>query len=332
MERVTIVGMGLIGTSLGLALKKAKLANVEIIGHDKELGVASKAHKRGAVDKTHINLIAAVEGARLIIIATPVMAMRQVLESIAPHLEQQAVVTDTGSTKGTVLQWADQYLPPGVSFVGGHPMAGREQSGPDAADPDLFTGATYAICPSSRASKEAVQSIVGLAETIGARPYFVNPEEHDSYAAAVSHLPILLSTALVTCTSRSPAWQEIEKLASTGYRDLSRLASGDPEMSRDICFTNKDAILYWIDEFIRQLYEYRNLVKAGGDELEKAFIRAWEARARWLAHEPAPTSTSAPMPTASDSMVSLFMGEKLARRMKDLTKRTEGDKTKYRKG
>lgn len=332
-ERITIIGLGLIGSSLGMALKKAKLNGVELAGHDRDPKAAAVAHKRGAVDKTHMNLFEAIKDARLIIIATPIGAIRETLELIGPHLQEGTVVTETGSTKVAVLKWAEQYLPSIVSFVGGHPMVGSEQSGPEAADPNLFAGATYCICPAKNAAADAVQSIVGLAETVGAKPYFMDPVEHDSYAAAVSHLPMLLSTTLVNCTTRSQAWREIVKLASSGYRDVSRLASGDPEMHRDICLTNQEGIVYWIDEFIKGLYDLRRMVKDGDEALLKTLINAWEARARWQAGVE-PVQPGASLPRASESMMALFVGERMARRMQDLTKREREreDKTKYKKG
>ena len=147
MERITIIGTGLIGTSIGLALKKNGVKNLEIMGHDREPINTSAASKRGAVDKTSFNLPASVEGAKLVIIATPVLAIRDVLEIIGSELEPGTLVTDTGSTKMQVLEWAKELLPPEVHFVGGHPMAGKEQPGPEAADANLFEGAVYAICP-----------------------------------------------------------------------------------------------------------------------------------------------------------------------------------------
>ena len=330
MARVAIIGLGLIGTSLGLALKRAKVSGLEVVGHDKEPRHASTARKRGAVDRTHFNLPATVEGARLVIIATPVMAIREVLQTIAPLLEEGTVVTDTGSTKREVLGWAQEALPPAVSFVGGHPMAGKEEGGPEAAEADLFQGAYYALCPLPSAQEEAVRSVVGLVEMVGGRPYFVDPQEHDSYVSAVSHLPFLLSIGLVSATTKSPAWREMSRLASSGYRDLTRLASKDPQIHRDICLTNREGITYWVDEFIKQLYEFRRLLREDVDGLEKAFIQAWEARAKWLAGraEEVPPSE---VPRASDALASLFLGERLAKRMKELTQREKGDPTRYRR-
>ncbi len=227
MDRVTIVGMGLIGTSIGLGLKKAKLDEIELLGTDMDSSASGKASRKGAVDKINRNLAASVEGARLVILATPVMAMKEVMQVIGSSLEEGCTVTDTGSTKAEIMGWAKEYLPSHVSFVGGHPMAGKEQSGPDAAEDSLFQGTTYCILPGDGARPEAVKTVTSLAEALGATPLFMDVQEHDSFVAAASHLPMVLSTALVTSLAKSPSWPEISSLASSGFRDVSRLASGE---------------------------------------------------------------------------------------------------------
>ena len=265
------------------------------------------------------------------IIAVPVVAIREVMELIGPHLEEGCLVTETGSTKADVGRWAQEVLPEGVSYVGGHPMAGKEQSGPEAADADLFQGAVYAVCPSPFATKQAVASVVGLADTLGARPYFVDSEEHDSYVAAVSHLPFLLSTALMMCTSKGLGWREMSRMAASGFRDMTRLASGDPMMHRDICVTNGDSIVHWLDESIKELYAIRNMVKDDPEALERTLIEAWEARQRWLNGELRGDPPGAELPNTSDAIMGLLMGENLARRARELTGNDRNEKNKYPK-
>ena len=155
MDRLTIIGMGLIGTSFGLALKKARIQNLEIVGHDLEPTNSLKAQKRGALDRVERNIFSAINGAKIIVLAIPVLAIKEMMELIGPSIEEGTIVTDTGSTKLQVTKWADEILPSGVNFIGGHPMAGREISGPDGADENLFNGAVYAICPSPTAEKFA---------------------------------------------------------------------------------------------------------------------------------------------------------------------------------
>ena len=280
MRRIAIIGLGLIGGSMGLALKK--VADLELVGFARRPEVASKALSIGAVDRAEGNLLSAVEEASLVIIATPVVAIKEILAQIGERLPQGCIVTDTASTKAQVMGWAEEFLPSSVSFIGGHPMAGKEASGIEAADADLFAGCTYCLVPGRGATTEAINVVEALVGQIGAKPIFLDASEHDSLVAAISHLPLLLSAALVSATTRSPSWPKMAKLAATGFRDLTRLASGNPEMSRDICLTNREPILHWIDEYIKELGELRRLVSEGGQEMEQAFIRARQGRERWL--------------------------------------------------
>ena len=330
MERIAIIGLGLIGTSIGLGLKRAKFP-VEVVGTDKEPRHRSLAQRRGAVDRAEGSLLGAVRGAKMVIIATPVMAIREVMELIGPELEDGCVVTDTGSTKGDILRWARELLPSHVSFVGGHPMAGKETSGPDTADATLFRGAVYAICPSPLASKDAVAAIAGLADILGATAYYVDPDEHDSYVAAVSHLPFMVSATLMACTSKSPGWREMAHMAASGFRDVSRLASGDPLMHRDIVITNQDGVVHWIDEFIKELYAVRNKIKDDHEGMERWLIEAWEARARLISGVREGDQPGVDLPKASDALTGLLMGENLARRARDLAGGDKDDKTRYQK-
>ncbi len=332
MERITIVGMGLIGTSIGMGLKQAKLDHIEIVGTDIDSAAIGKAKRKGALDKASRNLLDSVDGAGVVIIATPVMAIKETMELIGSHLDEGCIVTDTGSTKSVVMEWAKEHLPSSVNFVGGHPMAGKEESGPDGAEATLFQGASYCIIPGEGAKSESVKSVVNLAELLGAIPFFMGAKEHDSFAAAASHLPMILSTMLVTSTMESSSWDEIAKLAASGYRDTSRLASGDPEMSRDICLTNSEEIIYWIDEYIRRLYDFRNKVKEGnGEKIIEVFIKAWEARGRWLAGVPKRKNplASDPMPSLADSASSFLLGDRLAAKRKAVIEKTRKDPLKY---
>jgi prephenate dehydrogenase len=246
------------------------------------------------------------------------MAMRELMEVLGPELPEGCVVTDVGSSKRVVLDWADQYLPNKVDFVGGHPMAGRETAGPEAADADLFNGKTYCVVPSQNASQRSVRELTNLIEVIGAKPYFISVDEHDSYVAAASHLPFLLSTALVGCTSKSANWDDIAQLASSGYHDISRLASGDAIMHRDICVTNREPIVAWIDSFIRELYEYRKILNAeeevDQEAVKKVFDDAYVARAQLLSGETGQRgrdfNPNRELPSFAESMGEIFVGRK----------------------
>ena len=317
MTTITIVGTGLMGTSLALAIKNSNL-EVDVVGTDYDSSARSGAQKSGGFNKVESQLSNAIRGADVVVFATPVMAMKEMMEAASEDFEQGCVVTDIGSSKKAVLEWAEEVLPEHVSFVGGHPMAGREKSGPQNADPTMFKGKPYCIIPSVTAQKSAVSSITTLAESIGAKPFFIGVEEHDSFVAAASHLPFMMSVALMNCTSSSANWEDIGPLASTGFGDLSRLASGDPIMHRDICMTNAEPIAAWIDTYIRELYDLRNmLTKEGGpdpDVIQNMFTEAMNSRSRWQAgifstidriHGPSPD-----IPTFAESMGEMFVGRR----------------------
>jgi prephenate dehydrogenase len=290
MTRIALIGMGLIGTSLGLALRGASesaLGARTLVGYDADPRSTRIARERQAIDHAARSLEEALHGAQLVVLAVPALALRDMLAQMAPLLPAGSVVTDVTSTKANVCAWASELLPPEVAFVGGHPMAGREQSGPTAADPELFRGAIYCLTPGPDTPRHAVDLVEALVATVGARPYYLDPAEHDAYVAGVSHLPFVLSAALVDVTSRSPAWSDMAALAATGFRDISRLASGDPAMHRDICLTNRDALLRWIDDMRDLLDDYHTaLEQEDAARLQAIFERAREVREAWLASRP----------------------------------------------
>jgi prephenate dehydrogenase len=319
MAKLTIIGTGLIGTSLGLALQRSQVRDLTIVGTDESGPARNGAQKRKAFDRVESRLMSAIDGADIVVLATPVMAMQELMEVIGPQLPEGCMVTDVGSSKKVVLEWAEQYLPGTVDFVGGHPMAGRETSGPEGADASLFDGKTYCVVPGPNASQRAVRELTNLIEVIGAKPYFISVGEHDSFVAAASHLPFLLSTALVGCTSKSANWDDIAQLASSGYNDISRLASGDAIMHRDICLTNREPIVAWLDSFIRELYEYRNILAAeegavDQDAVQRVFDDANLARAKWLAGDVNQRgrdfNPNRELPTFAESMGEMFVGRK----------------------
>lgn len=322
MDKIAIIGLGLIGGSIGMGLRE-RGTDLEVVGFDVEVSTGKRAVKLGAVDRALWSLPETVEGANMVIIATPVLEIREVMESISDMISPGCVITDTGSTKESILAWAEEYLPSQVSFIGGHPMAGKEGAGINNADSTLLHGARYVIIPGKGASADATDSVVGMAELLGARPFFVDAQEHDSYVAAVSHLPILLSSALVASTSISPSWREMSKLAATGFQDATRLASGDPVMSLDICVTNREPIVHWLNEVIQELQNYRDMVEstedqAGAEKLGQAFATAWAAREKWLSmyvsgRDELDVSTDK-LPTAGDQIADLIIGGRMRER------------------
>jgi prephenate dehydrogenase len=279
---VAIVGLGLIGGSIGLALRKGKRPGWEIVGYSRRRETAVRALSLGAIDRLETDLKDAAKEAELIIIATPVLTIKEILSRMASHLPSGCVVTDTASTKVHVMRWAEEILPPSVDYVGGHPMAGKETYGIQAAEADLFQGSTYCLTPSHRASRQSVNKVTRMVKKLGARPLLIGAHKHDDLVAGISHMPLLLSAALVSATTGDSSWPELSRLAASGYHDLTRLASGNPEVNTDICLTNKEPIVNWIDEFSRELERYRQLVAKGDKRLELALTEANKARREWL--------------------------------------------------
>lgn len=284
-NRITIVGLGLIGGSIGLALHKAKAAQ-QVLGYDLGKGVSDRARKVGAIDQVYSSLADAVRGADLVVLATPVGAMRALLQNLATYVTPGAVVTDVASTKAQVISWAEEFLPPSVSFVGGHPMTGKEQSGVEAADASLFQNRIYCLTPTARTRAAAINKVSSFVEALGARVRFLEPAEHDGQVAGVSHLPFIASIALVNTVTNSPSWGDASLLAANGFRDMSRLAGGSPEMYRDICLTNSEAITHWLDEYITTLRTLRNSIASRDRNLAETFAKAQELRQQWqLSHD-----------------------------------------------
>ncbi|MCZ7575758.1 MAG: prephenate dehydrogenase/arogenate dehydrogenase family protein [Dehalococcoidia bacterium] len=263
-------------------------------------------------------------GAGLVILAVPVVAARQILQDIGRYLEPGVVITDACSTKSDIMRWAQEYLPESANFVGGHPMAGKEKSGPSAASADLFKDATWAITPSPRADEKAVGVVLGLVETLGAIPLYIDSAEHDQYAAAVSHVPLLLSVALFRMVRDSQGWEDASLLAGPGFRDLTRLASGDPVMSRDIMFTNREAILHWIGRIQDELSTVKKALEIGGEPVLDLFRSTQLDRDTFIENPPVrrrPEGVGAP--SAQDAMARMFVGG-LYDRLKEVSSRGPG--------
>jgi len=338
MQRVLIVGLGLIGSSIGMALRRWSEERkvdgrkpLEVVGFDPNLDHQRAAEKLGAVNKGAWDLAKASRDADVIVLATPVNSMRDVMQDLVPHLQPGAIVTDTGSTKAEVLKWAAEILPREVHFIGTHPMAGKTQS-VEGADADLFVGATWCVSPSVTASEEAVRTVLGLVSAAGAEPFFIDPGEHDAYVAGVSHLPFVLSAALMNAVSRDPSWRDMKTLTAGGFRDTTRLAAGSPAMHRDILLTNRDAVTRWIDAVVGTLGEIRETI-ASGDEgasasLDAFFSEARDARAVWSTQTTREgellqgTAAELQPESVSDHMGRMFLGG-FARRLRTPPKRDD---------
>ncbi len=279
-NRVAIIGLGLIGGSIGLALRKAKAAQ-QVVGYDLSRGASNQARKVGAIDQSYAALADAVRGAELIVLATPVGAMRMLLQNMATSISPGAVVTDVASTKVQVITWAEEFLPPTVSFVGGHPMTGKEMSGVEAADAGLFQKKIYCLTPTINTRPAAIDRVSSFVEALGARVRFLEPAEHDGQVAGVSHLPFVASIALMGAVAEGASWGDASLLAAGGFRDMTRLAAGNPEMYRDICLTNSEAITRWLDAYIRKLGELRTDIATHDRNLGESFAQIQQLRLKW---------------------------------------------------
>lgn len=279
-QRVALVGLGLIGGSLGLALRQAHAAQ-QVVGFDLGYGVSEQARRLGAIDQAPNTLAETVYGAELIVLATPVGAMHALLQDLAHLATPGAVITDVASTKSQVINWAEELLPSNVSFVGGHPMAGKEISGIDASDPTLFQKCVYCLTPTARTSHAALEKVAQIIEIVGARVRFLEPAEHDGQVAQVSHLPFIASSALMQSIAHSSNWGEASLLASSGFRDATRLAAGDPTMHRDICLTNNEAVLHALDEYLATLHLFREQIAARDPHLKETFQHTQQLRQTW---------------------------------------------------
>ncbi|MBF6600682.1 MAG: prephenate dehydrogenase/arogenate dehydrogenase family protein [Dehalococcoidia bacterium] len=314
-RRIAIVGLGLIGGSLGLALKRANLPDLEVAGVARSRGTVQKARRLQAIDIDCADAAEAVSGAQLIVVASPIMTIRGVFAEIAPALAEGAVITDVASTKRDVARWAQEFLPMGVHYVGGHPMAGKETQGIDEAEASLFEGKPWVISPSVTADEASVQTIVGLAQLAGARPVFMDAEEHDSYVAAISHLPLVVSSALFSTAFGSAAWPELAALASSGFRDTTRLASGSPEMAHDIIATNRANLLHWLDRFQDELMRFRDVIgSAEGERVIEAFARGQLERDNYMTNGPPQRDVGEPMERIS--FADMLLGSKIAGMMR----------------
>lgn len=279
-NRVAVIGLGLIGGSIGLALRNAK-STQQITGYDLGKGVTDRARKIGAIDQPYDALADAVRGAELIILATPVGAMHSLLQNIATVASPGSIVTDVASTKMQVINWAEEYLPTSISFVGGHPMAGREVSGVDSASATLFKNRIYCLTPTKRTSPAAIDKVSKFVEILGARVRFLEPAEHDGQVAGVSHLPFVASVVLMNTVAEEAAWSDAAMLAASGFRDMTRLAAGSPEVYRDICLTNSESLTRCLDEYIRELSAFRDQIATHDSNLIQTFAKAQQLREQW---------------------------------------------------
>ena len=286
IEKLVVVGVGLIGASFALALKEAGAVR-KVVGVGRSRANLEHAVAAGAIDETAADPGTAAVGADFVLVATPVAAMGKAFASLATRLAREAVVTDGGSTKRSVIAAARAGLGPRFDqFVPAHPIAGSDESGAASASAGLYRGREVILTPLAETLPEMVDRVRSAWQTCGARVTEMGAAEHDAVLAAVSHLPHLLSFALVReLTARADAAGLLAH-AGTGFRDVSRLAASNPEMWRDICLANRDALLGELRRYQDELARLgAALEQSDGEALERAFAAARAARRAWVAQD-----------------------------------------------
>ncbi len=276
--KITLIGVGLLGGSVGLAAKKRGVAGC-VTGLVRRSESIDECLAIGAVDEATQDFAEAVEGASLVILCTPVGGMKDMAAQIKPHLSPEAVVTDVGSVKASVVQGVEPILP---CFVGSHPLCGSEKTGVAHADADLFEGATCAVTPTERSDAEAVFKVNEFWGALGARVVNLTTMAHDDIVARTSHLPHVVASALVKAILGKPVTGESDFIG-TGFTDTTRLASGSPMMWRDIALANSEAIQKAINDLQFELSELKKALAAkDGTALENFFKEGKTLRDQWM--------------------------------------------------
>lgn len=274
---MAILGVGLIGGSLGMALRAA--GGWRAVGWDADDHVLTQAVDLGAIDAAVDSAEAACAGASIVVIAAPVPAIANLLAHIAPVIRDDTVVTDTGSTKERIVEAGESSI--GSHFVGGHPMAGTEKSGISSATGSLFCGATWVLTPSTDTAPEAQSTVESMVRTVGARCVICTPQEHDTWVAAISHLPHIAAYALAAAAEET-AYAGGAQLVAGSFRDGTRVALSDPQLWAGILLDNREAVLRILDRYSQQLAEVRDaLAKSDRAALFSFLDKAHRARRRF---------------------------------------------------
>lgn len=281
-EKVTIIGIGMIGSSIARVIKKQALAK-NLVAYDVNQEFLEKSLELGIVDEICSDMVLSVKDADLVIYASPVKTYSSITKTIISHLKKGAIITDVGSVKEAVVSDVEQYILPEieVSFVAGHPVAGIEKSGPEVGFVEMFYDRWFIITPSKSSTLEAIEKVSKLWESAKMKVDTMTPEHHDKVMAAVSHLPHLIAYSIVGTVADLEGYEqkEIIKYSASGFRDFTRIAGSDPTMWRDIFLSNKDTILDLIQRFVEDLTALQRNIRWGeGDELLKLFSRTQKIR------------------------------------------------------
>ena len=274
-NRVALIGLGLIASSMFWAMKRGGLVG-EVTGYARSAGTRETARRIGLCDNVCDSAAEAVQGADLVVLAVPVGAMGQVAADIAPHLAPGCTVTDVGSVKREVIDAVGPHLPDGVHFVPGHPLAGTEHSGPESGFAELFDNRWCLLVPVPGSDRDAVERLRALWAGIGSNVEEMEPDHHDLVLAVTSHAPHLIAYTMVGVADdlRRVTDSEVIKYSAAGFRDFTRIAASDPTMWRDVFLTNKDATLEVLGRFTEELFALQRAIRTGdGDHLHAYFTR-----------------------------------------------------------
>ena len=274
-DRVALIGLGLIAGSMSLAMRRGKLAG-EIVGFARSKETRDSAREINLVDRVEDSIEEAVKDADLVVLCVPVGAMGAVTKAIAPYLKKDAIVSDVGSVKMSVFEAVIPHLPDGIEFIGTHPMAGTEHSGPYSGFASLFDNRWCLIVAPEGAQQYKVDQLTALWKGIGANVEFMEPDHHDLVCAVVSHAPHLIAYTMVGVADDlgRVTDSEIIKFSAAGFRDFTRIAASDPTMWRDVFLTNKDATLEILGRFTEELFALQRAIRTGdGDQLFDYFTR-----------------------------------------------------------
>ncbi|MTI62551.1 prephenate dehydrogenase/arogenate dehydrogenase family protein [Methylophaga sp.] len=279
INRLAIIGVGLIGGSLSLALKNKGAVN-EVVGYARSEAARNQALDLGIIDRAAGSLAEAVDNADMIFVAVPMGAMAEVFEGIAEHLNPEAIITDGGSAKSQVVEAARQALGGKFrQFVPGHPIAGTEKSGPSAAFAELYQAHRIVLTPVAETDSAATAKVKAMWQLTGAEVFEMDVAHHDTVLAATSHLPHVLAFNLVGMLAERDDCDEVLRYAAGGFRDFSRIASSDAVMWRDICLGNREAILALLEQYHQGMNRIEKAIRDGdGDYLIDVFSRAKKAR------------------------------------------------------
>lgn len=283
-NKIAIIGIGLLGGSLGLAIRERGLAK-SVYGYVRRQEVIEKCVASGIVDWAGCDLREVVNDADLIILCTPILQMKSLVEKMLPYIKQGAILTDVGSAKEKIVAELESMVQnSGAFFVGSHPMAGSEKTGFEYARADLFNNAICVVTPTQNLPRTTTDKVKNFWKSIGGRVIELSPEIHDVLVSRASHLPHLLAAQLVLYVLDSNYPEQQATLCATGFRDTTRIASGSPEMWRDIALVNKDNLIKTLDEFIRRLEQLKRTLDEGDvGKITEFFNTAKLLRDKWIA-------------------------------------------------